>query len=110
MQKAKTLPAMAATVAIVAASLAPTQAFALSSSVRTANQNFVSCLVTAFQQQAGQRRVTQRSLSGACTRYERAYYNAVYNEKPGIKNSYKRNNANAAVSRLKSKVFRTFGI
>lgn len=109
MQK-KTLPAMAAAVAITVAALAPTEAFALSSRVKSANQNYVTCLVNAFSAQAGKQRVTKSTLERACTRQEKAYYDAVYNEKPGIINQYKQNNARAAVRNLKRNVFRAFGV
>ena len=109
MQK-KSLAAMAATVGIVVATLAPTEAFALSSRTVTANKNYVTCLVNAFSAQAGKQRVTKSTLERACTSQEKAYYDAVYNEKPGIITQYKRNNANAAVRNLKRNVFRAFGV
>jgi len=83
---------------------------ALSSPMISTNKAYVKCLVQAFSQQAGKQRVTRSTLTSACKAQEKAYYDAVYNQNPGLETRFKGNNARAAVRRIKSKTFRTFGV
>lgn len=83
----------------------------LSARVVNANTAYVECLVDAFAEQAERTgQPTKASVSSACTAQERRYYDAVYNEKEDLQANFRRNNATAAVRRLKNKVFHEFEI
>jgi len=83
---------------------------AQSNQMASANKAYVKCLVSAFNQQAGQQKVTKASLTNACKAQEKAYFDAVYNQNPSLEGRFKNNNARAAIRRIKAKTFKAFGI